>query len=568
MNQTRPLLSVADLSLTFGEGLGARSVVDGVSFAIRPGEISALVGQSGSGKTLIAKAVAGLLPPGARRSGGRIEFDGVALEAGVGDRRCHPAISFVFQEPLSSLNPTMRIGQQLSEGLDLTSAAERDKLAEAMLMRVRIDNPAEVLKRYPHEISGGMRQRVMIASALLRQPRLIIADEPTTALDMIVQREILELIKALCVQEHAAMLLITHDLGLVAEVAQSAMVIDQGRIVEAGPTERVIRHPRHRYTQALLQAIPQKAEVGDPPAAAEPVVLEARDIGVSAPGGHLFRKRAPQTILSAVTLSVARGETLALIGESGSGKTTLGRVLAGLTRPNDGDLLIHDDSHRPFQRQFVFQDSSAALNPAHRIDDIIGEGLLQDRSLTPFQRRSLVAETMLAVGLDAGLARRFPHQLSGGQRQRVNIARAVVMRPDLIVADEPLSALDLTTQKRIVELFVQLRRDIGFACILISHDLGIIEQMSDRVAVLYRGVLVEIGPRARVFETPAHPYTRRLMSATTYLEAAQDGSNRLVRRRPQALDLNLRPYQPVRQDEVAGFRSVEVGPGHFVACEA
>lgn len=568
MNRTRPLLSVTDLSLTLGGDSAARAVVEGVSFSVRPGEIAALVGESGSGKTLIAKAIAGLLPRGIRRSGGKIEFDGVALDASHDSQARDASISFIFQEPLSSLNPTMRIGQQLSEGLPDGSLADRDELVHEMLARVRIERPRDVLRLFPHQLSGGMRQRAMIASALLRQPKLIIADEPTTALDMIVQRDILTLIKDLCVEAQAAMLLITHDLSLVAEVAQTVMVIERGKIVEAGPTDAVIRRPVHRYTKALLQAVPGKT--GGAPAATvdEPIILSAREVGVSVPGRPSLRRRAPSLILSGVTLSVARGETLALIGGSGSGKTTLGRVLAGLGAPDEGEIRIQDDGARPFRRQFVFQDPAAALNPAHRVGEVIGEGLLDNRTLSAEDRRRLVCETMVAVDLDPGLAQRFPHQLSGGQRQRVNIARAVVLRPDLLVADEPLSALDLTTQKRIVELFIQLKREIGFACVLMSHDLGIIEQMADRVAVLYRGVLVEIGPSARIFEAPFHPYTRSLIAATTYLETLNDGDNRLVQRAPRGRRLGHTPFQPARQGEVIPVRSVEVGPGHFVTCEA
>lgn len=567
MSTEPPLIEVDRLTLAFGAGDAARRVVADVSFSLRAGEAAALVGESGSGKTLIAKAIVGLLPRGARIEAGAVKLDGAVLDDKGWAAARGRAFSFIFQEPLSSLNPALRIEAQLTEAPSPLAREERRVHALDMLKRVYIRDPETVLRRYPHELSGGMRQRVMIASALLSKPKLVIADEPTTALDMIVQQEILTLIKELCAEENAAILMITHDLSVVADVAQSALVIEKGRIVEAGPAAELIGRPKHPYTRALLEAIPRPAAESAPPAQAKTLLLEAHDVHVAITERGLLKQGAAKAIVTGVSLGVAKGETLALIGESGSGKTTLGRVLAGLAAPSAGEVRFNGDAEQA--RQFIFQDPFAALNPAHRIGDIIGEGLLKGRALSRPAREARVAEAMAAVDLDPAMARRFPHQLSGGQRQRVNIARAIVLRPSLIVADEPLAALDLSVQKRIVDLLERLKRDMGFACVLISHDLGIIEQMADNVAVLYCGVVVELGPRARVFGAPAHPYTRKLLSATPYLKAEGDGAYALTRRAPPAAPLAHKPYEPdPRSSSHLPFRHIETGPGHFVACRA
>ncbi len=525
---TAPLLSVEGLEVR----AGATPVVDRVSFAIAPGEILALVGESGSGKTATGRAILGLLPPGLERSAGAIrlgEEDLTRIPAARLRELRGGAIGMVFQEPMVSLNPAMTIGRQLGEALALhsrLSPAEQREACLAMLRRVQIPDPEGCLRAYPHEFSGGMRQRIMLAAVMLPRPRLLIADEPTTALDNLVQAEILDLMVELARDNGTAVLLVTHNLGLVARYTDRALVMQRGRVVEEGAARRLLGAPREEYTRLLVAAMPQR--LPRPPHPGGEPVLEARGLTVDYPGRrHLFRRLAGKRAVAGVDLAIARGETVALVGGSGSGKTTLGRAMLRLVQPSGGQLLFRgqdvttarDGAFREFRLacQIVFQDPYSSLDPRMRIGDIVAEPLRHEPGLDAAARAARVAETFEAVGLP-GMDRRFPHQLSGGQRQRVAIARAIVRRPALVVADEPVSALDMTVQKQILALIRTLQAERGFACLFISHDLGAVAEVADRVVVMQNGRIVEQGSRDEIFDRPQHPYTRALLDATPRLE--------------------------------------------------
>jgi peptide/nickel transport system ATP-binding protein len=522
-----PLLAVEGLRVTAG-GFAA---VDGVSFAIGAGEILAIVGESGSGKTATGRAILGLLPPGLERSAGAIRLGAEDLAKVTPDRLRAlrgGTVGMVFQEPMVSLNPAMTIGRQLGEALALhsrlTPVEQRDACL-AMLRRVQIADPEGCLRAYPHEFSGGMRQRIMLAAVMLPRPRLLIADEPTTALDNLTQAEILDLMVELARDNGTGVLLITHNLGLVSRYADRALVMGRGRVVEEGPARRLLAAPREEYTRLLVEAMPRRGP--RPPRATGEVLLEARGLVVEYPGRtRLFRRLPGKRAVAGVDLAIRRGETVALVGGSGSGKTTLGRALLRLVQPSGGQILFRGqdvttgwgEAARGFRLacQIVFQDPYSSLDPRQRVGEIVAEPLRHEPGLTAAERRDRVAETFEAVGLP-GMDRRFPHQLSGGQRQRVAIARAVVRRPALVVADEPVSALDMTVQKGILTLIRRLQAERGFACLFISHDLGAVAEVADRVLVMQDGLIVEEGSRDAVFDSPRHPYTRALLDATPRL---------------------------------------------------
>jgi peptide/nickel transport system ATP-binding protein len=527
------LLSVSGLSVA---APGGRRVVDDVSFAIEPGRFRALVGESGSGKTMAARAVLRLLPPGLRIAGGsvRLRDDDLTTLPDAELRRLRgPAVGMVFQEPMVSLNPAIRIGAQMQEALILhrrLPRAEAEGAARAMLARVQIGDPERCLAAYPHEFSGGMRQRIMIASVMLLRPALLIADEPTTALDTLTQREVLDLMTGLAREEGTSVLLITHNLGLVARYADSVSVMREGRVVEEGPARAVLAAPRHGYTAALVEALPRR--VAAPPARGEDEapVIEARGVAIRFPGrGGLFRRAVPEVqAVRGVSLAVRPGETVAVVGGSGSGKTTLGRALLGLVPLSAGELRFRgrrmDWSDREAQRRFrmdcqlVFQDPYSSLDPRMRVGEIVEEPLKLLPELDRAERLRRVAAMLEEVGL-AGYGERFPHALSGGQRQRVAIARALVRDPAFVVADEPVSALDMTIQKQVLDLFARLQRERGFACLFVSHDLGAVERIAGRIAVMQDGRIVEEGPRDAILDAPQHPYTRALLEASPRVEA-------------------------------------------------
>jgi peptide/nickel transport system ATP-binding protein len=529
---SEPLLVIENLRIEV-DGPAARPLLEGLSFDLAAGERLAIVGESGSGKTLATRAIPGLLAPGVSRTAGSIRFEGRELTdlsqeelrsvrgAGVG---------LVFQEPMTSLNPALPIGLQLAEGLKLhlkLGDEEIRRRAIDMLARVQIADPEGALTRCPHEFSGGMRQRIMLASVLLLQPRLLIADEPTTALDTLSQREVLLLMVALTREMGTALLLITHDLGLVAEYTERVLVLEKGVLVEAGATAKVLAEPSHPYTAKLVGSLPRRGVGRAAVPAAAPELLTMQQVVIDYPGKPgLFRKSAPKRVVDGVDLSVREGEIVALVGASGSGKTTLGRAAMGL-KPLAGGSILFDGAdiatldragRATFRRdaQLIFQDPFSSLPPHLRIAEIVGAALRHIPGLSAAERRDRVLATLDEVGL-AGFEARRPHQMSGGQRQRIAIARAIVSRPRLIVADEPVSALDLTIQLQILTLLQQLQRDRGFACLFITHDLAVVEQIADRVVVMEQGRVVEQGEAMALLAAPGHDYTRRLVAASPSL---------------------------------------------------
>jgi ABC-type uncharacterized transport system, duplicated ATPase component len=521
---TAPLLSIRDLDIAFG----AHGAVRNVSFDIAPGETLALVGESGSGKSVTALSVLKLLPSVASIAGD-IVFEGqnlatasdAALRAVRGNR-----VGMIFQEPMSSLNPVHTVGRQIGEVLavhqGLRANAARARTIE-LLDAVGIPDPASRLDDYPHQLSGGQRQRVMIAMALANDPKLLIADEPTTALDVTVQAQILDLLKRLQRDNGMAMLFITHDLSIVKRIADRVCVMTGGEIVETGPVADIFARPQHAYTRHLLGTMPRGTP--EPPPVDAPTVVEASDLKVWFPirRGLLRRTVGHIRAVDGVDLAIRKGETLGVVGESGSGKSSLGYALLRLI-PSTGRiaLLGHEVQSRswralrPLRRhmQIVFQDPFGSLSPRMSVGQIVEEGLLVHMpKLTRAEREKRVASVLREVGLDPLTAERYPHEFSGGQRQRIAIARALVLEPDLIVLDEPTSALDVSIQAQIIDLLraIQARRQLTY--LFISHDLRVVRALAHRLIVMRHGHVVEEGPAAAVFDNPKHDYTRELLAA-------------------------------------------------------
>jgi peptide/nickel transport system ATP-binding protein len=567
------LLRVEDLAVeVFGEE-GRRRVVDGVSFEVGAGQTLAIAGESGSGKSLTALALMGLLPgPGVRLAAGRALFGGpggvdlLALPEREMRRRRGGDLAMVFQEPMTSLNPIMTVGAQLVEAIETHGTAEAGDAAataRALLDRVRIADAGRRLRQYPHELSGGMRQRVMIAMALAGQPKLLIADEPTTALDVTVQAQILTLIGDLQSETGAAVILITHDMGVVAEMADRVVVMRDGRRIEEGEVRRVFAAPAAPYTAELLAGLPdRRAAAGTP-------VAQVRDLTVrfDVRGGLLRRPVARVHAVEGISFEIGPGETLALVGESGCGKSTTGRALLNLV-PWQGDIRVAGRptrglagrAMRPVLRevQMIFQDPYASLDPRMTVGELVGEPLEIHGLARGSEKRDRVAELLRRVGLAPEHMRRHPHEFSGGQRQRICIARALTLSPKLIVADESLAALDVSVQARVLRLMADLQEELQVSYLFISHDLAVVEQISHRVAVMYLGEIVETGSRAQVFGNPAHPYTARLLAAAPVPDPALRG------RRPKLPAED--PPSPVRD---IGYRPqrraiIELEKGHFV----
>jgi peptide/nickel transport system ATP-binding protein len=517
------LLSVNSLSLEVAHtGL---EVVKGISFDIAPGEIFGIVGESGSGKTLATRALISLLPPAIKVTGGSVRYKGRDVLK-MKDRELRHLrggeIGVVFQEPMTSLNPSMTIGRQLEEGLvlhtKLSPQERRDRILD-MLKRVGIREPEGALAAYPHEFSGGMRQRIMLASVMLLKPALLIADEPTTALDAVIQRDVMELMVELTRAEGTAVLLISHDLPMVARYTSRIVVMEKGSIVEQGRTEDLLDAPQHDYTRKLLSSLPFRGEARSLDTSKAPMV-SARNIVVDYAGRKsLLKKAKPKRALHGISIDIHEGEVVALVGGSGSGKTTLGRTIAGLVKESEGDIRFQgrsrDDDWRDYRLncQMVFQDPYSSLDPRMTILALVEEALRLVPDLDAQAKRKRALETLEEVGLNADYASRYPHELSGGQRQRVAIARAIARRPRFLIADEPVSALDVTVRAQVLDLISDLQKRYGFSCLFISHDLGVVEQVADRVVVMQDGRIIEEGDRDAIFDNPKQAYTRRLLSA-------------------------------------------------------
>jgi peptide/nickel transport system ATP-binding protein len=597
-----PVISVSGLKTSFRRKGLWLPVVHDVSFEVAAGETVALVGESGSGKSVTAMSLMRLYQPDTCRIEGEVRLEAQNLltlpERKMRDIRGN-RIAMIFQEPMTSLNPSLTIGDQISEvlvahrGLSFGTAA---KETLGLLEKVRIPSAAKRMQEYPHQLSGGMRQRIMIAMALACRPRLLIADEPTTALDVTIQAQILELIKLLQEEEGMGVLFITHDMGVVAEIADRTIVMYKGNAIERGETGQIFADPQRAYTKALLSAVPKlgsmtgelgparfpliDVESGEP-VAMPPVedtvslkpepLLQVRDLitRFDIGGGFMGSTSGRVHAVENISFDLKAGETLALVGESGCGKSTTGRTIMRLLNANSGSvkldgkelLDLSSQQMRDMRRhiQMIFQDPFASLNPRIEVGDAIAEPLLAHNIASGKKdARDRVAELMIKVGLQPDMASRFPHEFSGGQRQRLCIARALAMAPQVIVADEAVSALDVSIKAQVINLMLDLQESMGLAYLFISHDMAVVERMSHRVAVMYLGEIVEIGPRQSIFENPQHPYTRRLLEAVPIPDPTRRGI-----RRGLSNDEIKSPVRPLSY--VAPKRDYrEVSPGHLV----
>ncbi|MFG2651818.1 dipeptide ABC transporter ATP-binding protein [Streptomyces sp. NPDC048436] len=676
---TEPLLKIDDLRADITGRDRTVHALDGVSLELAPGEALGIVGESGCGKTMTALSVLGLLPPGGEVTGGRVLFDGrdlAAAPAPVLQGVRGNTIGMVFQDPLTSLNPTMTIGAQVAEPLILhrpeLSRKDAWARAEEMLRLVGMPQPAERMKAYPHQLSGGMRQRVAIAMALVCKPKLLIADEPTTALDVTTQAQILELIDGLRERLGMAMILVTHDLGVIASRVDRVAVMYAGKVAEQADVRDLFARPRHRYTEALFASLPERAAEsgtelhtipGLPPnlavrptgcrfaprcsfatdecrtaepqltddelgggeleggeleggehrfACFHPVPDNASDAEVVVPptvpgprapgdvlleldslvkdfplkGGAFSRSRGTVSAVGGVSLRIRKGETFGMVGESGCGKTTLGRIVAGLEEPTAGHVRFegHDPARmsraerRAHRRrvQLMFQDSTAAMDPRMRVGEILREPLVIQGVGSRADQEKLIAGLLDAVGLPRGAVHRYPHEFSGGQRQRLGLARALTLSPDLVVADEPVSALDVSVQAQILNLMRELQRERGLTYLFISHDLAVVRHLADTVGVMYLGKLVESGPAEQVYAHPLHPYTRGLLDTVNLPDPEAAGAvdrTPLVGETPSAAQppsgCRFRTRCPMAQDVCATTEprvSTPNGAGHQVAC--
>ncbi|MCZ7932482.1 ABC transporter ATP-binding protein [Agrobacterium leguminum] len=534
--KTQPLLSVRDLSVAFHQGGATSIAVDHVSFDLMPGEVLALVGESGSGKSVTANSILKLLPyPAASHPSGKILFDGKDMLT-LPERSLRAVrgndVTMIFQEPMTSLNPLHTIERQIGEILELhqaiTGAEARARTLE-LLLQVGIREPEKRLKAYPHELSGGQRQRVMIAMALANRPKLLIADEPTTALDVTVQAQILELLSDLKTKHGMSMLFITHDLGIVRKFADRVCVMTKGKIVETGTVEQVFNDPQHAYTRHLLAAEPK----GEPPHsdASKPVVMQGDDIKVWFPikAGLMRRVVDHVKAVDGIDITLRAGQTVGVVGESGSGKTTLGLALSRLIASEGrisfiGQSIDHYsyEMMKPLRNrlQVVFQDPYGSLSPRMSVGEIVAEGLkVHERSLSADERDTRVATALEEVGLDPATRWRYPHEFSGGQRQRIAIARAMVLKPRFVMLDEPTSALDMSVQAQVVDLLRDLQAKHELAYLFISHDLKVVKALANDLIVMRHGKVVESGPAAEIFADPQQDYTKALLAAAFNIEA-------------------------------------------------
>lgn len=538
MTTMTPVLRVTDLVTTFVTPAETVRAVDGVSFEVLPGRIVGIVGESGSGKSVTSRSILRMVRLPGRIESGTIELGGrnlMSLTESQMRKVRGREVAMIFQDPQSTLNPVITIGEQIEEAMRIhgTDASTARKRAIELLTQVGIPQPESALERYQHEFSGGMRQRVVIAIALANNPTLLIADEPTTALDVTIQAQILELLRTLRDELGIAIVLITHDMGVVAEICDDVLVMYQGQIVERGDVRQVLNQPEHPYTQRLMRAVPKMDSPLRPPvASAGDPLLEVRDLRTDVLAGSrgLFRRKAPFYAVDGVSLAIHAGETLALVGESGCGKSTLSRTVVGIHRAASGSILVNgrDVTERTEEDiratiegvQYVFQDPYSSLNPRRTAGQSIEEALreagcardeLYDRSVELFEQ----------VGLPPSFLDRYPYAFSGGQRQRIGIARALAGRARMLILDEPVSALDVSIQSEIIELLMELQEKLTLGYLFISHDLAVVREISHRVAVMYHGQIVETGTTADVFDHPQDPYTKQLLSSTPRLDSAR-----------------------------------------------
>lgn len=593
VTHVQPVLSIENLTTSFNTHEGWKDVIRNINLHVDAGETVAIVGESGSGKSVTALSTMRLLPPGRARTQGRILLDGKdLLKASEAEMRKvrGGSIGMIFQEPVTSLNPVYTIGNQIAEALVLhrgLSWSEAEAETVRLMERVRIPAAKARLHEYPHKFSGGMRQRVMIAMALACRPKLLIADEPTTALDVTIQAEILHLLRELQREENMGVLFITHDMGVVAEIADRTVVMFRGDMIETGQTEEIFAAPKAIYTKSLLASIPRLGTMG---AALAPkrfpevdsVTGEAVDGREMSPVSEIIapilkvenlavRFDLPHGRVHAVenvSFDLRPGETLSLVGESGCGKSTTGRAIIRLLHPSEGRIEIAgEDITRAGTRelrsmrrkaQMIFQDPFASLNPRITIGSAVAEPILAHGLMGRKDATARVAELLDNVGLSPAMADRYPHEFSGGQRQRISIARALALNPQLIVADEAVSALDVSVKAQVSNLLLDLQEKHGLAYLFISHDMAVVERMSHRVAVMFLGEIVEIGPRSAIFGNPQHPYTRRLISAVPIPDPQRRGQT------PPPLSEEIK--SPVKPFDYTPPKRVyrEVSAGHFV----
>jgi peptide/nickel transport system ATP-binding protein len=522
------ILELQGLTVRLPSGADREFAVSGVSLKVRSGQVVCLLGESGAGKSLIALTVMGLLPRNIRPTAGKVLLHGEDLRAATPERLRSlrgTRMAMIFQEPMTALNPVMTSGAQIDEVLiehTKLSPAERRATILETLCHVRLPDPKRIYDSYPHQLSGGQRQRIIIAMALILKPALLIADEPTSALDVTTQAEILRLIRELQRENDTALLFVTHDFGVVVEIADEVAVLQQGKLVESGPANRMLAHPSHPYTQMLLQSVPSL----NPRKRGAPVngelALRTRGLTKVFSSGGLFRRRHTVTAAEAIDLDVRNGETLGIVGESGAGKSTLARLMARLIEPTAGDIELGGEAvsglrgrqTKEFRRrlQIVFQDPYRSLNPRRTVGAAITEGPM-NFGVNRAEARRRAEELMELVRLPPNALNRYPHEFSGGQRQRLCIARALACKPEILIADEAVSALDVTVQAQILKLLEDIQRRLNLTLVFITHDLRIAAQICNRVVVMQSGRVVEQGPAAEIFHVPKHPYTQSLIAA-------------------------------------------------------
>ncbi|MBY4590377.1 ABC transporter ATP-binding protein [Rhizobium redzepovicii] len=596
------VLSVEGLTTSFLVDGAWKPVVRDVSFTVAPGETVAIVGESGSGKSVTSLSIMRLLQPDMSRIEGRVMLGGrdlLALPEQAMRQVRGNEVAMIFQEPMTSLNPLFTIGDQISEALLCHSDMSRtDARAETirLLEKVRIPSAASRFDEYPHRFSGGMRQRVMIAMALASRPKLLIADEPTTALDVTIQGQILDLIKMLQEEEGTSVLFITHDMGVVAEIADRTVVMYRGEQVESGATADIFHRGKHPYTRALLSAVPVlgsmqgrrrplRFPVVNTATGESDIPAEAADTVAATPvlqvknltkrfdihSGLFGRLTSRVHAVENVSFDLHAGETLSIVGESGCGKSTTGRAIMRLIEPQAGSVLVEGREVLGLDRkdlremrksvQMIFQDPFASLNPRMTVGAAIAEPYLEHRMGSAREAREVVADLLVKVGLSPDMAARYPHEFSGGQRQRICIARALALQPKVIVADESVSALDVSIKAQVINLMLDLQQSLNLAFLFISHDMAVVERVSHRVAVMYLGEIVEIGPRAAVFENPQHPYTKKLIAAVPVPDPDRRHEKRMVANDEIKSPMRAVDYQP----PATLYR--EVGPGHLVMAD-